>query len=278
MGGTGQKKSIRFRGLTSSETNQLLPDKGLLLLAYRGSIAHGMYVPQENPDAIDDKDVMGTYVAPHQHYIGFQKKEHKEAMFKEWDVVCYEIRKLISLLLKGNPNVLSLLWVPECHVIFKNNSGQLLRENRHVFVSKQVYHSFNGYAYSQFKKMEKFNFEGYMWAKRKGLVEKFGYDTKNAAHLIRLLRMGIEFLTEGELYVERADAEQLLGIKRGEWELKVVKEEAERLFKLAEEAYVRSELPPQPDREAAEELLERIICNYHGWDTSAVARTGRLIW
>jgi DNA relaxase NicK len=46
---------------------------------------------------------------------------------------------------------------------------------------------------------------GYMGKKRRELVVRVGYDAKNAAHLIRLLRMGIEFLTEGTLYVERAD-------------------------------------------------------------------------
>lgn len=44
------------------------------------------------------------------------------------------------------------------------------------------------------------------------LVRRVGYNAKNAAHLIRLLRMGIEFLTEGTLYVERADAPELLDI------------------------------------------------------------------
>ena len=269
---------VKFRGLTQQESNQLLPESGLILLAYRGSIAHGMYVPQEDPDSIDDKDVMGVFVAPYQHYIGFPKKEHKEVAYKEWDVVCYELRKLIGLLLKGNPNVLSLLWVPDHHVIYERTGGALLRANKHIFVSKKVYHSFNGYAYSQFKKMTKFKFEGYMGKKRKGLVEKFGYDTKNAAHLIRLLKMGIKFLTEGTLYVERADAEQLLSIKRGEWELAKVKEEAERLFILAEETYVKSTLPAEPDKEAAEELLSRLICSRHGWDTTEVLLTKRLIF
>jgi len=37
---------------------------------------------------------------------------------------------------------------------------------------------------------------GYLGDKRKQLVLKHGYDAKNAAHLIRLLRMGIEFLTK----------------------------------------------------------------------------------
>jgi hypothetical protein len=54
--------------------------------------------------------------------------------------------------------------------------------------------------------------------------------------------MGIEFLTEGTLHVERADAPELLEKKRGAWPLEKVKEEAERLFVLAQEAYVRSKL------------------------------------
>lgn len=105
---------------------------------------------------------------------------------------------------------------------------------------------------------------GYMGAKRKELVRKVGYDAKNAAHLIRLLRMGIEFLVEGDLHVERADAEQLLSIKRGEWDIERVKDEAERLFKLAEEAYVRSSLPPKPDTQKAEKLCMDIVTRYHG--------------
>ncbi len=76
--------------------------------------------------------------------------------------------------------------------------------------------------------------------------------------------MGIEFLTEGTLHVERADATELLDIKRGEWPLDKVKSEAERLFQLAQEAYVRSSLPPEPDRESAERLCVEMISEYHG--------------
>lgn len=78
--------------------------------------------------------------------------------------------------------------------------------------------------------------------------------------------MGIEFLVEGELHVERADAEQLLEIKRGEWPFERVKAESERLFKLAEEAYVRSSLPSKPDTQKAERLCMDIISRYHALD------------
>jgi hypothetical protein len=104
---------------------------------------------------------------------------------------------------------------------------------------------------------------GYMGQKRRELVRRVGYDAKNAAHLIRLLRMGIEFLTEGTLHVERADAPELLDIKRGAWPLEKVKAEAERLFELSQEAYVRSALSPQPDRDQAESLCVKMISDYH---------------
>lgn len=105
---------------------------------------------------------------------------------------------------------------------------------------------------------------GYMGEKRRELVRRVGYDAKNAAHLIRLLRMGIEFLTEGTLHVERVDAPELLAIKRGEWPLEKVKAEAERLFVLTQEAYVRSPLPPEPDRARAEQLCVEMISEFHG--------------
>ena len=111
--------------------------------------------------------------------------------------------------------------------------------------------------------------QGYMGAKRKALVDKFGYDTKNASHLIRLLRMGIEFLTDGVLYVERHDARQLLEIKRGEWTLEQVKTEADRLFKLADEAYIKSSLPKEVDRDAINDLCIDVV-------TTALQERGEL--
>ena len=87
---------------------------------------------------------------------------------------------------------------------------------------------------------------------------KHGYDTKNAAHLIRLLRMGIEFMRDGTLQVMRPDAEQLLAIKRGEWTLQQVKSEAEQLFTAAEEGYNRSLLPEKPDFEAVNRLTVEV--------------------
>src|SRR6185436_16125423 len=117
---------IKLRNLTQEQVLELLPDN-LILLGYRGSIAHNMFVPQNYPDSIDDKDLMGVYIAPIEHYLGFGRDEVKEAFIKEWDTVSYEIRKFIGLLLKCNPNVLSMLWIDEQHIIYEHELGRVLR-------------------------------------------------------------------------------------------------------------------------------------------------------
>lgn len=239
-----------------------------ILLAYRGSISHGMYIPSDDPNSIDDKDLMGVCVPPlnyyfglHGHYgqLGKGTKEIKEND-GEWDIVVYEVKKLIRLLGKGNPNVLSLLWVEDKHYIHVSPEGQMLLDNRDLFVSKKVYAPFAGYATAQLKKMEKSTFNGYMGERRKALVEKYGYDTKNASHLIRLLRMGIEFLDSGELQVARHnDAAELLAIKSGEWSLDRVKTEASLLFEEARYARDNSKLPDAPDLAAIDKLCVDIV-------------------
>ena len=260
---------IKLPGLSEEETLQILPDTGkIIFLGYRGSIAHGTYVPQESKDSIDDKDIIGVFVGSEKHYLGFGEQDTYERKFGPWDAVHYEITKLFRLLIKSNPNVLSLLFLHDAAIIFEDELGRSLRTNRRkCFISKAAYKAFIGYAHGQLHRMTHHAFEGYMGAKRKALVEKYSFDTKNAAHLIRLLRMGIEFLIEGELHVLRHDSHELLAIKRGEWSLDRVKEEADRLFILAHEAYVRSPLPNKPDSDKAESWLIEIIKSSLGYPT-----------
>lgn len=236
--------------------------KDSIILAYRGSIAHGMYMPNTDPNSIDDIDLMSICVPSIDHYFGLRQygsRGTKEIKKDKWDVVIYEFLKFVGLLENGNPNVLSLLWLEPQHYIHLTDEGKYLIKHRHLFANKYIYHSFSGYARAQLYKMTHLAFEGYMGDKRKKLVEQYGYDTKNAAHLIRLLRMSIEFLTDGELRVLRNDAQELLSIKRGEWSLDKVKAEADVLFILASEAFIKSPLPLKPDLDAINKLCVEIL-------------------
>lgn len=228
---------------------------------YRGSHSHGTRL--DGADSIDDIDLMAVVVMPLEYYLGLKTFKTRQIEEGRWDIVVYDIKKFVSLLLKQNPNVCGMLWLPEEHQTVRARiSREALLPNRDIFVSKKAFHSFAGYANSQFKRMTHYQaYEGYMGEKRKALVDEFGYDTKNASHLIRLLRMCIEFLGTGEFFVDRTgiDADQLIEIKTGEWALAQVKREAEGLFVKAEEAYQKSLLPDEPDYERASELCCEII-------------------
>lgn len=224
----------------------------LILLGYRGSIVHGTVIPSQE---IDDKDVMGVVIPPKEYYLGLDRFENYEKLEGCWDVVVYSLQKMVRLLLKNNPNVMSLLWLPDKHYIYKDYYGQQLIDNRSLFVSRLAYKSFCGYAHGQLHRMTHGAHEGYMGEKRKELVERFGYDTKNASHLIRILKMGIDFLVTGELVVDREEKHQLIEIKKGLWSLERVQGWADTLFDSLEKAYINCKLPAKPDRKAVNELL-----------------------
>ncbi len=110
---------IELKGLSADQVDRLLPE-GLISLCWRGSVAHGMYVPKSDPDSIDDKDVMGIYIGPFEHYLGFGREDVYEQWEGEWDCVFYELRKFIGLLINCNPNVLSLLWLKPSGIIYES--------------------------------------------------------------------------------------------------------------------------------------------------------------
>lgn len=53
---------------------------------------------------------------------------------------------------------------------------------------------------------------------RAEIEARYGYDCKHAMHLVRLLRMGGEILTTGNMQVYRPDREELLEIRNGSWD------------------------------------------------------------
>jgi len=239
------------------------PD-GMIFLGYRGSVAHGTYQPPAEPTAIDDVDVLGVVISPIEFHLGLREwgsRGTKEIKKGHWDAVYYDLRKFVSLLSQGNPNVLSSLWLPRELILDCDWQWESLLVHRDLFVGKHVFNAFYGYAQAQLKKMFATEgvFAGYMGEKRKRLVEQFGYDTKNASHLIRLLRMGIEFLRDGRLYVVREDAAELLAIKRGEWPLAKVREVSEALFRSFKEEDGRTTLPAEPNRAGIEKWLVEVL-------------------
>jgi hypothetical protein len=96
----------------------------------------------------------------------------------------------------------------------------------------------------------------YQGEKRRNLVVKNGYDTKNAAHLVRLLAMCKEFMETGVLNVFRTHDEALLkDIKNGVFKLDDVKAMAEQLFDEVKVARDASTLPDTPNIKAITKIV-----------------------
>ncbi len=94
---------------------------------------------------------------------------------------------------------------------------------------------------------------------RAELEAKFGYDTKHASHLIRLMRQCIEILEKHTLTIgDKDNAEQLLAVRRGAFSYDAVMEEAESLQKKCEALYESSTLRTRPDLEWANGLCVEI--------------------
>ncbi len=97
---------------------------------------------------------------------------------------------------------------------------------------------------------------------RKELEIKFQYDVKHAAHLVRLLRMGLEILETGKVIVRRPDAAELLAIRNGAWTYEQVEAYAKEMDLKLNEAYKVTTLPKVVDYEKINDLYLTIKAQY----------------
>jgi predicted nucleotidyltransferase len=94
---------------------------------------------------------------------------------------------------------------------------------------------------------------------RAQLERKHGYDTKHAMHLVRLMRMGLEALRTGDLFVRRPDAQELVAIRNGALSFDELLAEASRLREEMDDAAARSRLPDEVNPDVADQLVFEMI-------------------
>lgn len=340
--------------------------KNCILKVVSGSNAYGTNLPTS------DWDERGIFVDNISRIIlPFQKIE--QVQLSTDDIVLYELSKFVPLLLSQNPNVIELLWTDPKDILFKDELGEILLNNRKEFLSIKVKDSYVGYATKQLKRIKghnkwinspqpeaepeqkdffsvvwnntsnhefnkkvpfndyvainlgdnhfslfhkdklninykswidvrgnpivfdtskfneiqknvntkinpdlivKLNFRSFddshtnwkdYWnwknnrnEKRSELEEKYGYDTKHAMHLIRLLRSGLDILKYGIVPVKREDAEYLLDIRFGKYSYEDIVKESIRLTDEVEKISLSSKLPKDPNIDLAKDIMLEI--------------------
>lgn len=237
-----------------------------IISGYRGSHAHGTFIPPHEPKGTDDIDVFGVAVRDPDYYLGLEgyQPERKGTFTcagETLDIETHEVRKFCHLLMKGNPNVHQHLWLKPEHYFVITWPGRILLDRRTAFLSRRLFESYAGYAYAQLKRMEKFEKRGYMGTKREAIVKEHGYDIKNAAHCIRLLYGAIHLAQHGtiQVFLDGNAAVHVKSVKRGEWTLEAVKRHAERLFNTFDTNKSGSRLPDRVERMAIGGIVRDVI-------------------
>lgn len=94
---------------------------------------------------------------------------------------------------------------------------------------------------------------------RAELEEKYGYDTKHASHLIRLLMEAAELLTTGKIIFPLVYKEFLTDIRNGYFTFDTLIEEMEKLDSMLKDLSEKSVLPNDPKINKIDELYYRIL-------------------
>jgi predicted nucleotidyltransferase len=188
-----------------------------------------------------DTDRRGIYLAPAElQWSLFGAPEQFEDNATQ---SCYwELQKFLTMALKANPNILECLYSPMVEKVMP--LGAELIAARQGFLSQMIFQTFNGYAMSQFKKIEQDirNHGEVRW--------------KHAMHLLRLLLTGAATLRDARVPVRvEAHRERLLAVKRAELPWAEVDAWRKELHHDFECALAETKLPERPDYEAANRFL-----------------------
>lgn len=241
--------------------------------AITGSVAYGVSSDTSDVDlygfCIPPKEEIFPHLRGEIQGFGRQKKRFDQFVQhhiddpdsgKEYDFTIFNIVKFFSLCMENNPNMVDVLFVPSNCVVYSSRVGQMVREKRHIFLHKGSFHKFKGYSYSQAHKMRSKTATG----KRKELIERYGYDTKYAYHIARLLLEVEQIMLEGDLDLQRG-REQLKSIRRGEWSVEEIEKWAASKEKDLEKIYAESTaIPHGPREDEIKQLLLDCLEHHYG--------------
>jgi hypothetical protein len=135
--------------LKSERYNFLREDprlKNIILLTLGGSFAYGM--DTENSDV----DIRGVALNSRSEVL--LGRDFEQVVNEDTDTTIYSFNKIVELLTSCNPNTIEMLGCRPEQYFIKTYEGQILLDNRKLFLSKRCIHTFGGYANSQLRRLE----------------------------------------------------------------------------------------------------------------------------
>jgi len=132
-----------------------------------GSVAYGINVDTSDNDiygiCIPDKDMIFPHLRG--EIPGFGRQIQRFEVYqqhhifvpdenKSYDLTIYNIVKCFQLMMENNPNMIALPFHPRRCILHTTEVGEMIRENRHMFLHKGCWPKFKGYAYAQLHKIK----------------------------------------------------------------------------------------------------------------------------
>lgn len=105
-----------------------------------------------------DEDYGGVFICPPEMLEGLRSNYVEQVSDEKSDVVYYEFGRWIELLMKANPTALESLFAPkDCIVGPVHPAIQYVLDHKEMFLSKECFKTFYGYAVSQIGKARGLN-------------------------------------------------------------------------------------------------------------------------
>lgn len=142
-------------------------------LTIMGSVAYGCSSDTSDSDCYGFAIPQREDVFPHLRgeIEGFGKQKQRFSQWqehhiedkdsgKEYDFQIFSIVKYFQLCMENNPNMLDSLFTPVNCVLHSTQIGNLVRENRKIFLHKGCWPKLKGYAFSQLHKAATKEYKG----------------------------------------------------------------------------------------------------------------------
>lgn len=143
-------------------------DKRLIYSYIRGSQCHGLATP------LSDIDKGGVFIADKKDLLDLGLNYQGQVANETNDIVWYELKKFMTLLIKSNPTILEALFVDDKFVEVQEPIMDIIKANKDEFLTKKCFPSFFSYAKSQIEKAKGLN-KMINWdkdkIKRKGILD-----------------------------------------------------------------------------------------------------------
>ena len=122
--------------------------ENILYQVITGSTSYGLN--NEHSD-VDEKAVTQF---PKKYFYTLGKEFQTLSLHEPKDFEIHALKKFFTLLTNGNPTITEMVWTSERFIVKNSKYGQMLRDNKQLFLHSGIYDSFAGYAKQQLMRIK----------------------------------------------------------------------------------------------------------------------------